>query len=296
MQSVKVNLRKANGTVWKTVTLGKGGYLKLPSVSNAEGYTFMGWSKTRRTGSSTDPDYEAGELLRISKNTNLYATVFNRALEKDISSDEMAHPAIGMMYSKVIFVGDSRTAGIQATLKKQMSSSVTNGVSFVANPGKGLSWFRDTGYAQLIEEIDKTEGSKPIAVIFNLGVNDLGNAGNYVSYMTNIASTLKSKNCKLFYMSVNPINSIMITKAGRGARTEAQVREFNSKIRSGLSLYYKYIDMYSVLMKKGYGTNARYDGVDDGDDGLHYTTKTFKRIYYYCITYLNTGSINASYY
>ena len=163
-------------------------------------------------------------------------------------------------------------------------------------PGKGLSWFRDTGYAQLIEEIDKTEGSKPIAVIFNLGVNDLGNAGNYVSYMTNIASTLKSKNCKLFYMSVNPINSIMITKAGRGARTEAQVREFNSKISSGLSLYYKYIDMYSVLMKKGYGTNARYDGVDDGDDGLHYTTKTFKRIYYYCITYLNTGSINASYY
>ena len=297
MQSVKVNLRKANGTVWKTVTLGKGGYLKLPSVSNETGYTFMGWSKTRRTGSSTDPDYEAGELLRISKNTNLYATVFNRALEKDISSDEMAHPAIGMMYSKVIFVGDSRTAGIQATLNKQMSSSVTNGVSFVANPGKGLSWFRDTGYAQLIEEIDKTEGSKPIAVIFNLGVNDLGNAGNYVSYMTNIASTLKSKNCKLFYMSVNPINSTMITKAGRGARTEAQVREFNSKIRSGLSLDYKYIDMYSVLMKKGYGTNASYNGTDaDSDDGLHYTTKTFKRIYYYCITYLNTGSINASYY
>ena len=53
MQSVKVNLRKANGTVWKTVTLGKGGYLKLPSVSNATGYTFMGWSKTRQTGSST---------------------------------------------------------------------------------------------------------------------------------------------------------------------------------------------------------------------------------------------------
>ena len=272
------------------------GNIRYYSVSNATGYTFMGWSKTRRTGSSTDPDYEAGELLKISKNTNLYATVFNRALEKDISSDEMARPAIGMMYSKVIFVGDSRTAGIQATLEKQMSSSVTNGVSFVANPGKGLSWFRDTGYAQLIEEIDKTEGSKPIAVIFNLGVNDLGNAGNYVSYMTNIASTLKSKNCKLFYMSVNPINSTMITKMGRGARTEAQVREFNSKIRSGLSLDYKYIDMYSVLMKKGYGTNAHYDGVDDGDDGLHYTTKTFKRIYYYCITYLNTGSINASYY
>ena len=60
MQSVSVNLCKANGSVWKTVTLGKDGYLKLPSASNATGYTFMGWSKTRRTGSATSPDYEAG--------------------------------------------------------------------------------------------------------------------------------------------------------------------------------------------------------------------------------------------
>lgn len=59
MQSVSVNLCKANGSVWKTVTLGKDGYLKLPSASNATGYTFMGWSKTRRTGSATSPDYEA---------------------------------------------------------------------------------------------------------------------------------------------------------------------------------------------------------------------------------------------
>ena len=78
MQSVSVNLCKANGSVWKTVTLGKDGYLKLPSASNATGYTFMGWSKTRRTGSATSPDYEAGELVKISKTTTLYATVFNR--------------------------------------------------------------------------------------------------------------------------------------------------------------------------------------------------------------------------
>ena len=297
MQSVSVNLCKANGTIWKTVTLGKGGYLKLPSAANASGYTFMGWSKTKRAGSSAAPDYEAGELLKISKTTTLYATVFNRAREKDISSDEMARPAIGMRYSKVIFVGDSRTVGMNATLKKQVSSSILNGVSFVASAGQGLSWFKSEGYEQLLKEISEAEGSRPIAVIFNLGVNDMANASNYVSYMTNIAPTLKKKNCKLFYMSVNPINSTMITKAGRGARTEAQVREFNSKIHSGLSVYYKFIDTYSVLMKKGYGTNASYVGVDrDSDDGLHYTTKTYKRIYYYCVTYLNTGSINATYY
>ncbi len=297
MQSVSVNLCKTNGTVWKTVTLGKGGYLKLPSASQVSGYTFMGWSKTKRTGSSTNPDYEAGELLKVSKNTTLYATVFNRAMEKDISSDEMARPAVGLKYSKVIFVGDSRTVGMNATLNKQMSSSVTQGVAFVASAGQGLSWFRSEGYTQLLKEINKAEGNRPVAVVFNLGVNDMANAGNYISYMTGIASTLKSKNCKLFYMSVNPLNSIMITKAGKGARTEAQVREFNSKIRSGLAANYKFIDTYSALMKNGYGTNASYVGVDRGsDDGLHYTTKTYKRIYYYCVTYLNTGSINATYY
>ena len=125
----------------------------------------------------------------------------------------------------------------------------------------------------------------------------MANVSNYVSYMTGIASTLKSKNCKLFYMSVNPLNSTMIAKAGKGARTEAQVREFNSKIHSGLSLNYKYIDTYNVLMKTGYGTNASYVGTDrDSDDGLHYTTRTYKRIYYYSVIYLNTGSINQIYY
>ena len=136
MQSVSVNLCKANGSVWKTVTLGKDGYLKLPSASNATGYTFMGWSKTRRTGSATSPDYEAGELVKISKTTTLYATVFNRTMEKDISSANMSKPAIGMKYSKVIFVGDSRTAGMKATLNKQVSSSVTSDVSFIAKAGQ----------------------------------------------------------------------------------------------------------------------------------------------------------------
>ena len=145
MQSVSVNLCKANGSVWKTVTLGKDGYLKLPSASNATGYTFMGWSKTRRTGSATSPDYEAGELVKISKTTTLYATVFNRTMEKDISSANMSKPAIGMKYSKVIFVGDSRTAGMKATLNKQVSSSVTSDVSFIAKAGQGLSWFQSTG-------------------------------------------------------------------------------------------------------------------------------------------------------
>ena len=71
-------------------------------------------------------------------------------------------------------------------------------------------------------------------------------------------------------------------------RTEAAVRSFNNVIRSGLcggsSPLYTYIDTYSYLMKTGYGTDRNREGWDEGiDDGLHYTTKTYKRIYKYCL-------------
>ncbi|EJW99596.1 hypothetical protein EVA_12298 [gut metagenome] len=41
-------------------------------------------------------------------------------------------------------------------------------------------------------------------------------------------------------------------------------------------------------MENGFGTDASYSGTDLGkDDGLHYTTKTYKRIYNYCIRAIN---------
>ncbi|MFR5150771.1 MAG: hypothetical protein ACLTER_15645 [Ruminococcus sp.] len=43
----------------------------------------------------------------------------------------------------------------------------------------------------------------------------------------------------------------------------------------------------SYLMENGYGTNISGTGVDlPDDDGLHYTTKTYKRIFKYCLDYL----------
>ena len=108
-----------------------------------------------------------------------------------------------------------------------------------------------------------------------------------MTYMKSLASTLKKKNCKLFYMSVNPGNSKMMENTGHVVRSEAAVRQFNSTIRSQLAPDYTFIDTYSWLLKNGYGTNASGSGVDNSvDDGLHYTTKTYKRIYYHCLEFL----------
>lgn len=286
-KAVSVVLHKNDGTVYKTITMGEGNYLSLPSVANAPGYTFMGWSKTM--GQTADPQYEAGEKLRITEETHLYAVVFSRATETNIDEDNMAQPDL-RKFKQIIFVGDSRTVRMKNVMEKEFDSYMTNGVRFIGGTGQGLEWLKTNGYGELMSIVGNDVSNvlaKPTAVIFNLGVNDLYNSAEYVAYMNEIAGTLKQKNCKLFYMSVNPVNSKMHAVTGHAVRKEEDVRLFNSRIRLGLSQNYIYIDTYAWLMKNGYSTDECKYGVDmDVDDGLHYGAKTYKRIYYYCLNFI----------
>ena len=44
-------------------------------------------------------------------------------------------------------------------------------------------------------------------------------------------------------------------------------------------------------MQTGFGTDRNRYGEDEGiDDGLHYTVKTYKRIYKYCMDVINRGN------
>lgn len=90
-------------------------------------------------------------------------------------------------------------------------------------------------------------------------------------------------------MSVNPVNSKMNEKTNHTVRKEADVRQFNSYIKSGLAQDYTFIDTYSWLMQTGYSTDSNGYGIDTGvDDGLHYSTRTYKRIYHYCLDFLQS--------
>ena len=86
-------------------------------------------------------------------------------------------------------------------------------------------------------------------------------------------------------MSVNPINRSMLKVEGKTDRSEAAVREFNEMIRSSLASNYTYIDTYSYLKATGFGFDGGYGTIGSGgfDDGLHYTSQTYKRIYRYCL-------------
>lgn len=296
-KAATVILHKKSGAVYKTYTLAEGSSFTLPGVKNAAGYTMMGWSKY--SGKSVQPEYEVGEKLTNIKGTvKLYAVVFDRRTEPNYSASELPQANL-QAYKQVIFVGDSRTNRMSNTLNTLGNAGVTNGITFISKEGEGLTWLQNEGYAKLLKQVGNDSTgllSKKTLVIFNLGVNDLSSGYSYVTYMRSIAAELQKRNCVLYYMSVNPLNNKMIKALGKNkTRLESDVRNFNNIIKtnlcSGSSPLYKYIDTYSYLMRTGFGTDMNRYGADEGiDDGLHYTVKTYKRIYKYCMDVINGGN------
>lgn len=297
-KNATVTLCKNNGAVYKTISVRSGTSYKLPSVSNASGYTFMGWDY--QPGKCVAPRYEAGESITVNGNVKLYAVVFNRSAEEELSSSDllassgwrMGNGSTSRGYNHIIFVGDSRTVRMQLTLQRQFGtdSNVLRDIDFVCQEGQGLSWLKETGMNSILSKAQAYYSvQRPTAVIFNLGVNDPGQMYNYVTYLKQIAGELQKKNCKLFFMSVNPVNSKVIQVRGfNKLRTEEVVRKFNTVVSAGLNGTYTYIDTYSYLLNTGFGTNRGAGGADvTVDDGLHYTTKTYKRIFKYCLDYLS---------
>lgn len=282
-----VVFHKADGSV-KTKKTDFKGRVTIPANKNPKGGTLLGWSD--KPNQSKNPKYQAGQVIQVKKSTtHLYAVVYNWEQEPDVRVDKLAKNL--SQYSKIIWVGDSRTHFLKRTLLEEYGESVFSKVSFVCKSGEGLSWFQQTGEKMLKQEIAAAQAGKdtrPVAVIFNLGVNDLSTrnsvgavnaksvAKRYTSYMNKLGKKLSAPNCKLFYMSVNPVNTAM-----KPTRKEADLRYFNDTLKEKLSNQFQWIDTYNYLMKYGYSTHNEFKG--NIDDGVHYSMRTSKRIYKYCM-------------
>lgn len=281
-KEISVVFHKFNGTVLKKVTVLQGGSLQLPGTRYNVAYTMLGWSGTK--GKMSDPDYEIGEVMKnITRTTHLYEVVYGAYRETNLAVSRI--PQINTeKYQSVIFVGDSRMVRLYNTLSKS-GYKFSNNTYFVAKSGLGLDWFKSVGYKQMMNIVEKNnaKGIKT-AIVFNTGVNDLKNLymynavmNQYISCMKTVAGNLTGKKCELYYLSVNPV----CRTETYIPRPESLIRAFNYNIRkylcSGVNSSYTYIDCYNYLMKTGFSTI----------DGIHYTDKTSKKIYSYCILTLN---------
>ena len=284
-EAASVVLHYNNGDVFQTVTLEKGDTFTLPAMENPTGYTFMGWDRQKNRmlspASPMDVDFEAGDTTPAVNGTlDLYAVLFQRSREGSVTYSQLVK-ANTKRCARIIFVGDSRTVRMKSMLANNMKFTDSN-VSYIASSGQGLSWLQGDGYSRLMKLVEQVNGESPqkVAVVFNLGVNDLQKSSEYITYLRSLGQELLKKNCELYFLSVNPINSVMIRKQGFGTRRESDVRAFNLALSKGLAGMYSYIDTYTWLSRTGYSTDRGEEGYNTGvDDGLHYALNTYKRIY-----------------
>ena len=294
-QLTQVVLHYNDGKDWTTVKLGRGDSFTFPSMINPAGYTFMGWSTKKgillSPANPLKSCYQAGTSIKIYGQKHFYAVLMRRSEEHNPSTEQLSGISSPdtTAYKGIIFLGDSRTERLMRTLKCQNINYSKKNVSFVCKGGVGIWWLKDKGYQQLLSVLENMDSNdkRPVALVFNFGVNDLGNSDEYIAFFKSIAPTLKAKNCRLYIMSVNPVNNAILKNLGKVARNECDLISFNAKLRSSLAGQYTYIDTYSWLMMTGYSTDNGASGSDSGeDDGLHYTVKTYERIYLKCLQYL----------
>ncbi len=280
--------------VLKTMKVGTSNAVVLPSIANPYGYAFVGWAKSPQSFvSDSNPvnSWSSGTTITgITGNLKLYAVLSKTSEEKNIAASSLTKVNTSK-YSRVIFVGDSRTEHMRMLISS-LDGYDSSRVSFVARSGGGLDWLKSNGYYSLIKLLQQnTSDSKPVAVIFNLGVNDMAKLSSYVSYMKQISSTLEGMNCKLFYMSVNPYNCAQIEYINSleryTNRLDSEVITFNRVLKAQLSGSYQFIDTFTYLTRTGMTMNS-YSLTTNYDDGLHYGAKTYKRIFKYCMTYVNS--------
>lgn len=162
-----------------------------------------------------------------------------------------------------IFVGDSRTVGMEEAVHKSFPA---DGCTFIGKVGEGYHWLVNDGAEQLHTVLEREPDA---TVIFNLGVNDLDEIALYLEFYPQIFD--EQPNASFYIMSVNPVS-----EECSGASND-EITTFNAKLKE--TFPERYLDCYDYLENNGFATV----------DGLHYTNDTYLSIHKYVVNAL-TGS------
>ena len=171
----------------------------------------------------------------------------------------------------VMYIGDSRTVGMYYSLYGGSGSNIynTKGNEFwYAKVAMGYNWFVNTAMPQITSRLKNNNYN----VIILMGANDLGNANtanSYVKKVSELATTYPNSNYVV--VSVNPINDSKASRNGYSVKN-SHVIAFNNKLQSAVSSLNKknviYCDTYKSIISDYVAT-----------DGIHYNSKTNKKIY-----------------
>ena len=225
-----------------------------------------GISKDKRYIYINDPEAKRGNIRYRLKDI-LSHTTFGLVPKKGDAS-KLSEAALNKVRSalrkfsgkadkSILYVGDSRTVGLQNALGDQKN------ISFIAKESMGYDWLKSTADAGIRARI---KAASSLVVIFAFGVNDLHNIDKYIAYYQKLAEDTGSKN--IWYMSVNPTS-------GPVSVSNSMIEEFNAKLKKFAGD--RYIDTYTYLKENGFNAT----------DGIHYDSKTYLKIHGYCLSVIN---------
>lgn len=244
--TVSVSAKEATAILEKTVF----------TVSEYETPVSMYTSATVNVRSGAGTDYDrVGKLSWGSQTTvtgvtdNGWYEVLYGDMRAFIKGDYMVSELPGIPY---LFVGDSRTV--------QMKMAVgSTDKAYIAEIGEGYSYFKNTALPQ----IPQLAGTGTVMII-NFGVNDLANAGKYITLVNNNIEAWTNAGMSVYYAAVTPVGS------GTSV-TNSQIEAFNLRLQTELDPRVHYLDGYTYLTQTGFSSG----------DGLHYSADTYRSLYSY---------------
>ena len=207
-------------------------------------------SQTESTTEETETETEETESKTTSKATQKAKKVTKptpKPTKKTIKASKKVTKKTVVTkpkYTEYLFVGDSRTVGLDACV---------SGISSKAKVGAKVDYLQS-----ILSDVTKTRKKN---VIFNFGVNDLGNINKYITVYKSLPKDF-IKNNNVIIMSVNP------TDGSTYGSWNTDIDKFNAKMKKNLPSGVKYLDTNSTLKKEGFSTR----------DGVHYKEVTYKRI------------------
>lgn len=183
--------------------------------------------------------------------------------ETEMPEQERTLPA-----HKIIFVGDSRTIGMQNALKKYLPD---DDCVFVGKVGEGCSWFLSEGKSLMADAISQNPDAP---VVLNFGVNDPDQIDEYLSAYRDMVA--EYPDTTFWFLSVNPVQRARMIEYGASEDaldlvTNTNITKLNLAIQQAFPDHY--LDSSTILKLEGFRTV----------DGLHFTGQTYLRIHRFVV-------------
>ena len=183
--------------------------------------------------------------------------------ETEMPEQERALPS-----HKIIFVGDSRTIGMQNALKKYLPD---DNCVFVGKVGEGCSWFLSEGKGLMADAISQ---NPDVPVVLNFGVNDPDQIDEYLAAYRDMVA--EYPDTTFWFLSVNPVQRARMIEYGASEDaldlvTNTNITKLNLAIQQAFPD--RYLDSSTILKLEGFRTV----------DGLHFTGQTYLRIHRFVV-------------